>query len=752
MIGRYDHGLVALSILVAVLASFVALDLASRVTAARGRKSARYWLAGGAVAMGTGIWAMHFIGMLAFNLPISMSYDIPRTLSSWLIAALASGLALHTASQAHLSLRRLLTAGVTMGIGISCMHFVGMEAMRMQPGISYDPVYFSVSVLIAIAASTAAMWIAFQLRLETFLSAFWKKSLGALIMGAGIVGVHYTGMAAAHFALGSICAVTPQAIDNTWLAGTIAAVTIAFLLTTLIASVYVAIRPTIRSRLFFLVAGCVLPVSILAVGFMFYDYHRGQAQLIANSIFTARSMIAVVDKDLASVESGLRVLTTSRLLMTKNYAEFYRQAQDTLAVLNANAIMLSDANGQQLIDTRRPYGESLPLYDNPPLARRVFQTGRSVLSDFYIGNLNREPLITIGVPVRRGEVIDHQVSGTLLSERLSKILVQQKLPADWIVAIYDSTGTIVARTHEMERFVGKKGAPRVLQRLAQISEGSTDAKTLEGISVISAFSRSPTSKWTVAIGIPIQYFTTGLLGTLKWLLLGIIVLLLSSLALAWVIGTSIARSIHALTEPALALGSGASVNVPQLGLVEADEVGRALTKASDILRQAQHEAQHDVLTGLANRALFNQIVLQQMAVSKRISGTLAVLYIDLDGFKAVNDTHGHPVGDELLKAVAQRIQANIRDCDLAARLGGDEFAVVLIQPGQKGTALVAGKLVESLAGSFSVGTLTLDISASIGAALYPDSAKTHEDLLNQADDAMYQAKKMGKRRFVIASI
>ena len=77
---------------------------------------------------------------------------------------------------------------------------------------------------------------------------------------------------------------------------------------------------------------------------------------------------------------------------------------------------------------------------------------------------------------------------------------------------------------------------------------------------------------------------------------------------------------------------------------------------------------------------------------------------------------------------------------------------MLIQPGQKGTALVAGKLVESLAGSFSVGTLTLDISASIGAALYPDSAKTHEDLLNQADDAMYQAKKMGKRRFVIASI
>ena len=573
MLGRYDLVLVALSIIIAVIASFVALDLASRVTAVRGRKTAPYWLAGGAVSLGTGIWAMHFIGMLAFSLPLVISYDFSLTFYSLLIAMLASAWALYTVSLEHLSMPRLVIAGLVMGAGIVSMHYLGMEAMRMQPRITYDPLYFLLSVVIAIVASTTALWIAFRLRLETLVSAWWKKFIGALVMGAAITGMHYTGMAAASFAAGSICVANPQSFDRTWMAVTIAGLAGLFLMTTLLISIFVAMRPTLRSRLIFLVLGCMLPASLMAGTFVFYNYYHEKAQRVSITVSTARSMTATVDKDLASVESGLRALATSHLLLENNYFEFYIQAQAVLRELHANAITLSDANGQQLIDTRRPYGESLPLYDNPIQAQRIFDTGRPAISDFYLGSLDSEPLISIGVPVRRGDVIAYQISASISSDRLAKILVQQNLPQDWIITIFDSTGTIVARSHEMSRFLGKKGAPLLLQRLREVNEGAVETTTLEGIPAIYVFSRSPDSRWAVAIGIPNKTFNSDLVTSLWWVLLGLAVLLVSSLGLAWVIGSSIARSIHALIEPALALSSGANVNVPLLGLIEADEVG-----------------------------------------------------------------------------------------------------------------------------------------------------------------------------------
>jgi len=139
MVGGYDSLLIVLSIAVAIIASYVALDLASRVAASLGSKAARYWLIGGAISMGTGIWSMHFIGMLAFRLPIPMSYHIPTTLLSLLIAVLVSGFALYTVSHGTLSIPRLLGAGLLMGMGIAAMHYTGMAAMQMQPPIGYDP-------------------------------------------------------------------------------------------------------------------------------------------------------------------------------------------------------------------------------------------------------------------------------------------------------------------------------------------------------------------------------------------------------------------------------------------------------------------------------------------------------------------------------------------------------------------------------------------------------------------------------------
>src|SRR6185295_16379053 len=117
MVGTYNYWLVFLSIVVAILASYAALNLATRIAASKGR-AAQIWLLGGAVSMGTGIWSMHFLGMLAFRLPIPMGYDVSITLLSMLIAVVVSGFALSTVSQDTLSTRSLVVGGVLMGFGI----------------------------------------------------------------------------------------------------------------------------------------------------------------------------------------------------------------------------------------------------------------------------------------------------------------------------------------------------------------------------------------------------------------------------------------------------------------------------------------------------------------------------------------------------------------------------------------------------------------------------------------------------------
>lgn len=235
MNGTYDPWLVGLSIAVAVMASYVALDLASRVTASVGR-TARYWLVAGAVSMGMGIWAMHFIAMLAFRLPIPMSYSVPITALSLLIAMVVSGFALHTVSRVRLGSRRLLGGSVLMGIGIAAMHYTGMAAMQMRPPVHYVPWIFALSILVAIVVSLAALWLAFQLRGETLLSGFWRKVGSALLMGAAICSMHYTGMAAAIFPPHSMLPASAPGFDSGWLAGAIGVFTLMLLATTLLVS------------------------------------------------------------------------------------------------------------------------------------------------------------------------------------------------------------------------------------------------------------------------------------------------------------------------------------------------------------------------------------------------------------------------------------------------------------------------------------------------------------------------------------
>ncbi len=423
MSGFYDFKLVALSLVIAIIASYTALELAGRVSQTRGT-SAWAWLIGGAVSMGIGIWSMHFVGMLAFHLPIPLAYDTWITMLSMVIAIVVSGLGLFVVSRPALT-RQNVSAGATlMGIGISAMHYTGMHAMRMSPPIEYHPPLFIASVTIAMMASLAALWIAFQLRHKRSALAVLAKLGSAVVMGLAITGMHYTGMAAAEFAPGSLC----LAADST---------------------------------------------------------------------------------------GGMN--------------------NATLALI--------------------------------------------------IG------IATIGVL----------------------------------------------------------------------------AVTL-GISALDAHFAVHTAK--------------------------------------------LADAMQAANE------------------------------------QLRNVALYDNLTALPNRMLLEDRLAQAVSRADRSGRPFCVMFVDLDRFKVVNDTYGHHVGDELLKAVAQRLTVSIRKVDTVARTGGDEFVVVLGESGDaKNAAMIGAKILEELSQRFLIGPHDIEISCSIGISVYPGDGKDVSTLMVNADTAMYQAKKGGRNGY-----
>ncbi|WP_432732449.1 EAL domain-containing protein [Jeongeupia wiesaeckerbachi] len=415
----YNQVLVLCSFLVAILASYTALDMAGRVAAATGNAK-RWWLAGGAFAMGLGIWSMHFIGMLAFSLPIPLGYDPLITLGSLLAAVGASVFALWLVCQPTLPLTRLLLGALLMGSGIAAMHYTGMAAMRMLPGIRYDPALFALSILIAVGASGAALWIAFRLRSGSP-HVTLARCAAAVVMGGAIVGMHYTGMAASQFPLGSFCSAANSGIATDWLALLVIVVTLA-----------------------------VLAIALI---------------------------VSVLDNRMAAHTAVL-------------------------------AESLAEAN------------------------------------------------------------------------------------------------------HEL-----------------------------------------------------------------------------------------------------------------------------------------MHLALHDNLTKLPNRLLLEDRLTQAIQKAERDRSRFALMFMDLDGFKAVNDAYGHHIGDGLLIDVADRIRRCVRAQDTIARLGGDEFVLMLELAGPEGAATVAEALVDAIDQPFNVQRHLLSVSASVGIALYPDDGRDQRELMANADAAMYHAKDSGRNGY-----
>lgn len=189
-----------------------------------------------------------------------------------------------------------------------------------------------------------------------------------------------------------------------------------------------------------------------------------------------------------------------------------------------------------------------------------------------------------------------------------------------------------------------------------------------------------------------------------------------------------------------------STNV--IGGFQARFLWNVLTRLKQTNEVILHLAQHDTLTTLPNRSLFYDRLNQAMARARRDKGTVAVLFLDLDGFKLINDTYGHDVGDALLCETAKRIAECVRETDTVARMGGDEFTVILSNAGERSSIeRVADKIIATLNRPFDLDGKICSVGASIGIALYADKDKTAEQMVKIADDAMYAAKNSGKNHF-----
>ncbi|WP_287652739.1 sensor domain-containing diguanylate cyclase [Accumulibacter sp.] len=513
-------------------------------------------------------------------------------------------------------------------------------------------------------------------------------------------------------------------------------------------------RWRIGTVLLLLILACLLP-GILGVAVLFArEYLNGRAQLERDMIATARAMVQSVDTQSFKARITGQVLSTSAALSRNDLEGFHRRAREVIAKTRVGMnFVLTNESGQQLVNTLREFGEPLPRHGNPEIPRRVFATGLPEISEIYIGGVLRKPVISVDVPVMDNDRVRYVLSVGVSLDDFNAILAAQHFPPGWVSAIFDNTGTIAARTHAPEAFVGQKGTVEYIQRISESLEGSMQTVTREGIPTLSVWSRSSVTGWSVGIGIPREILEKDLIRTMTWLAAGLAILLVVGLALAWLAGRRIAGSVRALTEPAIALGKGLSVPVPEVSIQESAEVAVALRQAGELLaarttslvaanQELEQLARVDALTGLQNRNSANERLRQEFLRLKRSGHLYVVLFMDIDYFKAINDTYGHDTGDQVLRHVATVLKDTLRESDFVARYGGEEFLAVLPETNAEGALRLAETVRQTV--SRHAFPVAERVTVSIGVAMATDQDKNEEVAVRRADTALYQAKADGR--------
>ena len=691
---EYDLWLVGLSVGVAILAAFTALTIAARIPHA-GPKRVPYWLAGGAFAMGCGIWAMHFIGMLALHLPIPLAYDIPRTGLSLLLAILASALALYLVRCGiDKPLKRHLSA-LLMGLGISAMHYVGMSALKMSPPIDYQPGL----VLLSLAIAYAASW--FALRTVTVhapadslamppASAFGRPTaaeqgpanltssrqlLGALYMGVAIAGMHYVGMAAARFDLRSVCLAAPVGLGSGEIAIIVSSLTLMVLIVTLLMLMHDLRLDEQRAH-------------------YLKELEKRNLHLESEAIRLAENMTEQIhagakrDQLLATIvkQSGDPILT---LDLNRNITSWNQAAAD-----------LFGYQAEEIIG--RPFSQieaaSVEMTPDQALFTLRNRDGDLLIASCTSSPLLDEPGIRVGEILTLRDVTEERRAHdqlqlmALVTENLGEgIMITDQ--DNRIISVNKAFTTITG--YVLDEVAGKK--PSILasgQHNRAFYAALWDSLIKHGFWRGEVWNRRKDG----------------------------------GLYPEWLSITAL-RDAHGQISNYVAIFSD-------------------ITQSKEREARIEYLAQHDHLTQLPNRLLLRDRIEQAIAYAHRTGTKVAILFIDLDRFKLINDTLGHTYGDLLLKEVAERLQNLVREDDTVSRQGGDEFIIMLRNIRNIAhIAHLADKYLDALSVEYVIGGHHLHVTPSIGISLYPDDSSSIEELIQHADTAMYHAKDLGRATY-----
>jgi diguanylate cyclase (GGDEF)-like protein/PAS domain S-box-containing protein len=851
--GSYDYRLVALSVGIAALASYAALEFAGRVTSAKGR--IRFlWLVGGAVAMGIGIWSMHYIGMLAFRLPVPVQYDWPTVLVSLLAAILASAIALFVVSGEKMGFIRAIVGSVFMGSAIAGMHYIGMAAMLLPAMCHFSLPTMMISLALAIVISLVAIWLSFHLRGETR-SGGWRKILSAVVMGAAIPVMHYTGMAAATFTVSDVAPDLSHAVNVSAL-GTvgIAAITIMMLGIAVLTSTYDRLSREPRTMRTRVVSARIRALRTAMAAFCVMVAFEGAKQAFqpkitiwtshAVTILFTTLLVEVLGFILRKEERFRFELASSekeyRLLFDSNPLPTWVFARKTLKFLAVNEAAIRHYGFSRQEFLAMTIADIRPEEDIPSLLQSIAKRIHG-LQEAETWRHRKKDGTNIDVEIVSHEldfqgtdaelVTSHDVSERKQAERTTKLLAAIVDSSQDAIISKSLDGTISSWNKGAERLFGYSSESAIGQPITLIvppdrrDEEATILERLKRGESTEQFEtvrvRKDGTPLHVAIAIsPVKDNAGRVVGASKVArditerkqgeqallrakekyraifedaVVGIFQITPESCplninrALAQMHGydspeefmaevSNVARQLFVdpsrMDELRQELAQKGEVRGAELEIYRKDrtkkwvvanirEVPDGDTKATHLegtieditdrkiaQERVQFLAYFDELTGLPNRTLLQDRLTTALAAARRRRDKVALLFLDLDRFKIVNDSLGHSCGDLLLQAVAERLKKWARQQDTVARLGGDEFLIVLNSVKDVADAAVAAdRLMDAMAAEFTLQGHSISVSCSLGISIFPEHGTDVETLMKNADAAMYSAKDNGRANF-----
>lgn len=519
---------------------------------------------------------------------------------------------------------------------------------------------------------------------------------------------------------------------------------------------------SLRVRLLLLVLTAVLP----ALGLVFYTALEQRRSATVEVQETALRLARLASSNQGQLIGGVRQLLVSLSQLPEIRARDAAACSAFLSKLLQQYPLYANLGVASADGTTRC--SALPVQTPVNLSDRAYfqralRTRDFAIGDYQIGRITGKATVNFGYPVIEEGRIEAVVFSALDLAWLNQLAAQAELPSGSTFTVIDQNGTILVQYPHAEKWVGQSlNNASFMRTILDQRTGVAEAASMEGVPSLFGFTPlfgvQGNGDVYVGVGIPKEAAFSEVNRILSRHLFGLGLVSLLALLAAWV-GSDlfILRQVDTLTSitQRFAAGDFSARNGPfyrkgELGLLTRtfDKMAESIEKYMVAL---EHQATHDKLTGLPNVVLLRDRLHQAVLAGQREQKPLALLIIDLDRFKEINNTLGHKNGDLILRQIGTRLKEALRKSDTIARMGGDAFAVLLPMTGAEGSMETAQKIIQRLEEAFSLEGLTLDVEVSIGIALFPDHGEEAELLIQRADVAVSLARQTGNGFAVYAS-